>query len=447
MGSPSRTVPDNLTGVHARRRVAFLLVLVGAAIAAFLVLRGNDPPAWSPLEIEGDPYAYESGREAEFQKRAAAGHSHVVYAKSPGGVVATARRVAAFRDDIEKAAGDAGVDPDLIEGMVLLESAGRPDARASDDLEGAVGLTQILAETGTNLLHMQVDVRASERLTRRLATARGPREADRIRAKRRRVDERFDPQKALAATGRYLKLAKDEFGREDLAVVSYHMGIGNLQQLLGAYGDDGASYTQLFFDTAPNRHPRAYRLLTGLGDDSKTYLWRVLASHEVMRLYREDRTKLARLAELHAGAPSGELVLHPPDRTETFQTNDDVDAAYNDGKLRPFPNEPSRYGLRPAAAGGLRPEAFALAVYIGQGVRQVSGTNAPLTVTRTVRPGDDIHATGFAFDIRRRYRSGAQAEAFQYMLDRLQALNLIAWTRNGDTIHITASGEFDFASP
>ena len=52
-------------------------------------------------------------------------------------------------------------------------------------------------------------------------------------------------------------------------------------------------------------------------------------------------------------------------------------------------------------------------------------------MARTVRPGDDIHATGFAFDIRRRYASGAQAEAFQYMLDRLQALNLIAWARDG----------------
>ena len=105
------------------------------------------------------------GREDEFEERAAAGHSHVVYAKSPGGVVATARRVEASATTIEQAAGEAGVDPDLIEGMVLLESAGRPDARASDDLEGAVGLTQILAETGANLLDMQVDVRASERLT------------------------------------------------------------------------------------------------------------------------------------------------------------------------------------------------------------------------------------------------------------------------------------------
>jgi hypothetical protein len=421
-----------------------LLLLLAMGAAAYVLLRDDDPPSYSPLEIEGDPYAYESGPEDEFARRAAAGHSHVVYAKSPGGVLATARRVEAYRDEIEAAADDAGVDADLIEGMVLLESAGRPDARASDDLEGAVGLTQILAETGANLLDMRVDVRASERLTRRLANARGPREADRIRAKRQQVDERFDPSKALAATGRYLKLAKDEFGREDLAVVSYHMGIGNLQQVLGAYGDDEASYAQLFFDTAPNRHARAYRLLTGLGDDSKTYLWRVLASHEVMRLYRDDRSKLERLAELHTGAGSGELVLHPPGETGTFPASDDVEEATGDGQLRPFPNEPSRYGLRPATAGGaLRPEAFAVAVYIGQGVRKVSGTRAPLTVTRTVRPGPGIHATGFAFDIRRRYRNGAQAEAFQFMLDRLQALNLIAWTRDTDTIHITASGEFD----
>jgi hypothetical protein len=29
------------------------------------------------------------------------------------------------------------------------------------------------------------------------------------------------------------------------------------------------------------------------------------------------------------------------------------------------------------------------------------------------------------------------------MLDRLQALNLIAWTRSSSTIHITGSREFD----
>jgi Transglycosylase SLT domain len=412
------------------RPVLILVVLAVAGAGWFLLLRGDDdPPTYSPVNLKDDPWAYTADREGEFESRAAAGHSHVIYAKSPGGIVATAARVARWRPQIEAAAEQAGVDPDLIEGMVLLESAGRPDARASDDLEGAVGLTQILAQTATGLLGMQVDVKQSERLTRKLERARGPREAARLRAARARVDERFDPEKSLAGTGRYLKTAMDEFGREDLAVVSYHMGIGNLQQVLGAYGDSEASYPQLYFDASPDRHPRAYRLLAGLGDDSKTYFWRVLASREVMRLYRHDRAKLRRLAELQSASDSGELVLHPPDRTNSFESQEDIDSATADGELRPV------------AGGALRPEAYALLAYIRDGVRNVSGVKAPLTVTRTARPDGGIHATGYAFDISRTYANGRQAEAFQFMLDRLQALNLIAWTRDARTIHITASSE------
>jgi hypothetical protein len=423
------------------RPILILVVLSVAGAGWFLVLKKDDPPpSYSPINLDDDPWAYTPDREAEFESRAAAGHSHVVYVKSPGGIGATAERVARWRPQVEEAADDAGVDPDLIEGMVLLESAGRPDARASDDLEGAAGLTQILAETATRLLGMHVDVARSERLTRRLARARGPRQAARLRAERARVDERFDPEKALAATGRYLKIARDEFGREDLAVVSYHMGIGNLQQVLGAYGDDDAGYAQLYFDASPEREPRAYRLLAGLGDDSKTYYWRVLASREVMRLYRDERVKLGRLARLQSAAASGELVLQSPELTDQVESQEEIDAAVANGALRPFPNRPARFGLRPARrAGALRPEAFALAAYIGRGVRNVSGVSVPLVVTSTTRPDGGIHATGYAFDVRRSYANGRQAEAFQFMLDRLQALNLIAWTREGSTIHITTS--------
>src|SRR5919108_277642 len=409
------------------RLALILIVLAVAAAGWFVLLRGDDAPSYSPVNLDDDPWAYTSDREDEFQRRAATGHGHVIYVKSPGGIVATARRVARWRAKVAEAAGESGVDPDLIEGMVLLESAGRPDARASDDLEGAAGLTQILAETATGLLGMHVDVRRSERLIRRLGRARGPNQAARIRAQLVRVDERFDPDKALAATGRYLKTAMDEFGREDLAVVSYHMGIGNLQQVLGAYGDDDAGYTQLYFDASPDREPRAYRLLAGLGDDSKTYYWRVLASREIMRLFRGDSARLERLASPQQGADSGEFVLHPPNRTATFDSREDVDRALKDGELRPV------------GSGALRPEAYALLAYIRAGVRNVSGVKQPLRLTRTVRPEAGIHATGYAFDISRDYANGRQAEAFQFMLDRLQALNLIAWIRDVDTIHITAS--------
>jgi hypothetical protein len=447
-----------------------VFVVAAAGTLAGLSLTGEDsPPSFGPVTVEPgepDPFAYDSDREAEFVDRATAGHSHVLYAKSPGGAPATARRVERWRPQIEEAAGIVDVDPDLLEAMVFLESAGNPTARASDDLEGAVGLTQILAGTATTLLGMRVDVRASERVTRRIAR-RGP--LPRLLRRRRQVDERFDPRAALEGAGRYLKLAEQRFGREDLAIVSYHMGMGNLESVLGAYGERDVSWPQVYFDATPRDHPRTYRLLSGFGDDSATYLWRVYAAREIMRLHRDDRAELRRLASLHTAKASAEEVLHPRSRTDVFETPDELDEAYRAGELRPFEQvrgmrlDPQagelakRLGAERRLYRGLRPEAHELAVYLAAGVRDLSGTRAALVVTSTVRDLEyqrllirrnsfatreySLHTTGFALDVRRDYRSRAQAIAFQYLLDRLQSLNLIAWVREPGAIHITASGE------
>ena len=240
--------------------------------------------------------------------------------------------------------------------MVFLESAGRPDAIASDDLEGAVGLTQILAETATSLLGMRVDVAASERLTKRIRRARATRRrcgaAQRLRAQRRTVDERFDPDKALAGTGRYLRTALDRFDREDLAVVSYHMGIGNLESALDAYGDGDVSYAQLYFDSTPLDTPQSQRILAGLGDDSSTYLWRVLAAVEIMRLYRGDQERAAapRRAADRQGVGGGGAAparpdhrLHDPGRARRRLPL---------GRAAPVPQPPARPRPAPRPAHG-----------------------------------------------------------------------------------------------
>jgi hypothetical protein len=452
---------------RARLFALVFLLAVGATLAGLAFTGEDGPPSFGPVIVdpgEPDPFAYDPDREDEFVERATAGHSHVLYAKSPGGVLATTRRVERWRPQIERAA--AGTDPDLLEAMVFLESAGNPAARPSDDLEGAVGLTQILAGTGTDLLGMRVDVDASERLTRRIRR-RGP--TRRLLRKRRQVDERFDPRKALRGAARYLELARQRFGREDLAVVSYHMGMGNLQSVLDAYGDDDASWARVYFDATPRNHPRAYRLLSGFGDDSASYLWRVYAAREIMRLYREDPDALRRRASLQTAKGSAEEVLHPRSRTKVFETPDELHDAYRSGELRPLQGIggmrvdrqagelAARLDADPALYRGLRPEAYELAVYLAAGVRSVSGTSGALAVTSTVRDLGyqrlllrdnpfatreySLHTTGFAFDVRRDYASRAQAVAFQYMLDRLQSLNLIAWVREPGAIHITASGE------
>jgi hypothetical protein len=460
-------------------RTRRLALLIGAAlilgiVIGFLLQRGTVPlePGRGPAS---DPLAYEPQERLNFEERAAAGHAHVLYAKSPGGAIATAERVAALRPLIDAAAANGSVDADMLEAIVFLESAGRPEAQASDDRSGAVGLTQILAGTATSLLDMRVDLGASKRLTKRIARAerRGRTgEAARLRARRRVVDERFDPAKAVAGTVRYLEFARGELGRDDLAVESYHMGVGNLQNALRAYGGGrDVSYTQLYFGSTPLRRAKAYRVLASLGDDSATYLWRVLAAREIMRLHREDPAELARLAGLHARKATAEEVLHPRSRTKVFEEPGDVKSALSFGEIEPLPENAAELYLKVDKGMGslakrlgeerglyraLRPEALAVLVYMAAGAHEISG-ESPLTVTSTVRDrayqrelvrrniqatrAYSLHTTGFSFDILRRYRSGKQARAFQFMLDRLESLNLIVWAAEPDAIHITVSGD------
>jgi hypothetical protein len=408
----------------------------------------------------------------------------VLYVKSPGGVVAAARRVARFRPLVERAVAGTGIDPDVLEAIVFLESSGRPDVIAGSDPAAAAGLTQILAETAQNFLGMHVNLAASRRLTHRIAVAvaRGDAvAARRLRTQRRIVDTRFDPEEALAATVRYLMVARERFGRDDLAVVSYHMGIGNLENVLRDFaGADGPirdlvsrydlSWARVYFDSSPLLHRAAWQRLASFGDDSETYYWRVLASKEIMRLYRDDPGKLAELATLQRAKGSDEEVLHPAADTEQFDDPAGLEDAYRSGKLLHLPDRPAELHLRiarqmgalaadlgaaPLLYQGLRPQALALLLYLADRVHALSGGDAPLIVSSTVRdrryegllaPSNfearerySLHTTGYSFDIVRRYGSPAQAGAFQYELDRLQAQDLIAWVRHRKTIHVTVA--------
>jgi hypothetical protein len=442
----------------ARLALLAVVVLVAAAVVA-LIGGSNEPPGPRRLapgrgatDATRDPLAYDAGRQAEFEARGAAGLAHVLYAKSPGGAPATAARVARYRPLIEDVARRAHQDPDTLEAIVFLESAGRPDARASNDLSSAVGLTQILAQTATGLLGLKVDVAASTKLTARILRG-GP--AGRIRtlqARRRRVDERFDPRKALEATTRYLEFAQGQLGRPDLAVESYHMGVGNVQNALKAYGKSDIPYAQLFFDSTPLRHAAAWKVLATLGDDSSTYLWRIGAAKAIMSLYRDDPAKVVAQAALQE-SPSGEDVLRPPSKTPRFADDDAL--ATSDLVVVDGPALRLSRGLAaaPAPRRALREDALKVLRYLALGVREVSRT-APIVVTSASRSvsaeqrdsqgvfgaeaAPSMHTTGFAFDLSRRYRTPAQAQAVQFWLDRLTALDLIAWAREPATIHVTA---------
>jgi hypothetical protein len=458
--------------------LAALVVGTAAVILAIAVVvavtRGNAPP---PLPLPGtgtvpragDPFAYISAREGDFVARATAGSAHVLFTKSPGGILATAARVARLRKLIDAATAGTNIDPNILEGLVFVESAGRANAIAGIDPVAAAGLTQILAETGQSLLGMHIDLARSRRLTAAIDRASSLGQTGAVIAlerQRARIDDRFNAAKALAGAVRYLVIAQRDLGRSDLAVVSYHMGIGNLQQVLSDYdGGRAVPYVQLYFDTAPDNHGAAFRLLSGFGDDSSLYYWRVLGAEQAMVLYRQDRAALSRLESLQTATDSDALVLHPPDRTAAFATPGQLGYGYASRAVIPLPANaaalglaynPSigslarRLGVKPAFYRGLRPGALDLLIELAARVRALSGGATPLIVSSTVTDARYQHllgvidppaTAGWSFTIARRYARHAQATAFQAMLDRLQALNLIAWQRYPSEIEVTVASD------
>ena len=453
-----------LAGAVAVLGVAVLVVALSGSGEPPLPLPGIGRPARA-----GDPFAYSPSRQSEFEARATAGSAHVLFTKSPGGAIATAARVAAFRGLIDRATAGTRVDPNMLEALVFLESAGRPDVIAGPDPAAAAGLTQILAETGQALLGMHIDLATSRKLTRQIVAASdaGDRaRVARLERARAKIDDRFDPGKALAATVRYLELSRRRFGRSDLAIESYHMGIGNLQRVLDLYdGGHPAPYAQLYFDSSPSHNASAFALLSSFSDDSSLYYWRLLGAAQIMRLYRSDRGAVARLGSLQSAEDSNADVLHAPDRTQTFADPDALRSAYASRTLLPLPSDAARLGLaydpsigslafrlgQPAQAyRGLRAPALDMLVELAARVRAMSGVRAPLTVLSTVTDrryqrvlgfDDPPATTGYTFEIARRYANRAQAHAFQATLDRLQALNLVAWARGPTFIEITIASD------
>ena len=468
-----------------------------------VLLPSAEPPRLSRAEVERfEPLAYEQGDDEELLERGRDGLAHVLYAKSPGGVEMTAERVRRFSGGVARAAERHGVQPDTLAALVFLESAGRPDAIAGGDPGDAAGLGQILPGTATSLLGMRVDLARSRRLTARIGraegralrarllgrpTARLDRRIRRLSADRRRVDQRFDPVRALDGSARYLAFAEQRLGREDLAVASYHMGVGNLEQVIRLYvaprPAGGPSrelveryeltYARLFFDSSPLRNPRTFDRLRELGDDSRTYVFRHAAAREILRLHDDDPQELQRLAGLHARKASAEEVLRPPDEHEPYAGGAALREAYGAGELRPLS------GARPAAAlglridrrmgalarrlderpvlyRGLRPEALATLLYIGKETRRTAGGGS-LTVTSTVRDtryqrllvqgnaeataGYSLHTVGYAVDIARTFRSPRHARALVDVLERLRALGVIDWVYEPTAIHLTVGPE------
>ena len=290
--------------------------------------------------------------------------------------------------------------------------------------------------------------------------------------RRQRVDERFDPIKALAGTARYLRVAQPLPGARTSPSRADHMGIGNLQQCdLAAFGaGDDTPYAQLYFDSSRPPPGRLRQASSRLGDDSANLLvpparrqghpplWRAPtrpSSSAGRRLQDAVRTRRGTCSTRRGRR------RRPAPRPTSGERGGRVLLAADARRLRgagcastrAWASSPQarRVGARSTARCGRGPRRAGLHRRRRARVRRPRcahghqhGARQPLPAAAGGRdieatPNYSLHTTGCAFDIERHYTAPRQAYAFQFFLDRLQALNLIAWVREPGAIHVTAS--------
>ena len=276
----------------------------------------------------------------------------------------------------------------LQEADLLLESGGDPDALSPSE---AAGVAQWLASTGSGN-GLRVNVAESKRLTRKIddlrrriawleylqrpdanrdapgapsvpradAAARLPAlrgELQALRAKRRSIDARYDPRKAVFAQSRYLARLYRRYRSIDWVYQAYHGGEGGAQRTLRKYlgaawpgsmepairrGRRGRPlrFEHLFFAVTPRSHPEAFAYLYGRSDDHRHYWWKLLVSQEAIALYRRDPAAFRRRWEAYLPGRPADAVWYPDAPAGAMPDLPALQSAHAQGRLVPVGARP-----------------------------------------------------------------------------------------------------------
>jgi hypothetical protein len=307
--------------------------------------------------------------------------------------------------------------------------------------------------------------------------------------KRRGVDERYDPAKAIRVQTRYLVRLARAYGSVDWALQAYHGGEGGVSRTVAYYlGDrrrlftstEGAirgmlasrggpvvrvrpqlSYADLYFGTTPRTHPQAFGYLFGRSDDHRYYWWKVLMAERAIALYRRDPEEFRRQWQALRPGQRMEAAWYPRPEDLSFRDVAALRQSYDEGTLVRVPGDLYSRGvaLGPIAAldaangyhyKGLRPEAMGALLQLAA-LYCRHGGKAPLrllSLTQTeqyaallsarypirppkepVNPADipvDLHPTGLVFDLARP-ATAWDRKVLEYALGQLSDRGAIYW--------------------
>ena len=335
------------------------------------------------------------------------------------------RRIASRRGETFEQARRYWVS--LQEADLLLEAGGDPDAVSTSH---AVGVAQWMLGTARGV-GLKVDLRESDRLTlhiddlkRRIAwdtyllgptpdpglpgapmitrdgaatELPGLRATMQIlRARRKAVDARYDPEKAIFAQTRYLLGLYARFPSPDWIFQAYHGGEGGVSHLLklytgsdwrgnaaraieGAKGEGRLRYEDVYFGATPHAHRAAFTYLYGRSDDHRHYWWKLRASANALAEYRRDPAAFQRRWESLLPGRLQDASWYPEGPEISFQTL----ASIEQSRDRLMPVEPGpEYKVRPAPLdpihareySTLRPESLGALLLVIEAYHRAGGT-------------------------------------------------------------------------
>ena len=113
--------------------VSFIAVLAAVIAAVLFTRRDKLPDPEIALELPAqiarpDPLHYDPGRTVEYEQAAAFGLSHVLFEKSPGGVLRAAKRTARFRDIVDNKDRDGVLSDETVRQSCGLDGRRTPGA-------------------------------------------------------------------------------------------------------------------------------------------------------------------------------------------------------------------------------------------------------------------------------------------------------------------------------
>ncbi len=415
---------------------------------------------------------------------------------------------------LEQIAQDEGISVEearqkwcaLQEADLMLESGGHPD---DVSVAHAVGVAQWIYETGkhaglridppaSNALTSQIDplklrlawleylakpgsdphAPGAPPLSRAQAAAQIPalrKQVETLRARRRTVDQRYDPRPAIAAHTVYLLGLYPRFPSLDWVFQAFHGGEAGVQRTLqrflgpawpgstaAAIRDGGAShkltYQNLYFGLSPQRKPEAFSYIYGRSDDHRWYWWKLRAAQDAIALYRQDPAAFRATWVAYLPGRAKEAMYYPNGPAQALHNVGAVQQALHSGRIRRLSGSPDYVtsgigvpALRPAALGALRLVLYAYHRAGGRSRVTLGDLTVPQDALRAEDsryhwsqkkgppeppkpkppgggpPGDfDYHATGIAFDIRRP-ADQVQRKILEYALGYFTDREILWW--------------------